>query len=1369
MPIKAWLILLATGCAAAVVSAQVAVPPELRGWEDWVLRGHETHRCPWLVPGKPVDDERICAWPSALDLQVDEHGARFSQHWQTAAESSLPLPGGAENWPEDVTLDGSPATVVMHGGTPVLRAASGAHSVTGVFRWAHRPELLVLPPAIALVTLSVDGSRVLLPQRTSAGVVLGAAKTAARQGERLDLRVFRRLDDDLPSLLTTELHLAVAGEAREITLPKVLPEGFVPMAVEASLAARLDPDDTLHVQVRPGDFQITIEARGPSPLTAVTVGSRPAPWPAQEIWSFQAQDRLRVAELEGLTSTDPAQANVPQRWRDLPAYRVSPTSVALVVERARGMSSQDANELQLQRTAWLDFSGAGYTIVDLLSGQMRQGWRLDMGAPYLLQSAHTGSGEPLLITEGMSAGLTGVELREPEVRLTAVSLLPRGANGPLAATGWRTRLTRVSGQLVLAPGYRLLAAIGPDSAPQAWLERWRLLDIFAALLIATVAWRMLGVRCGAIALAAIVLTYQESGSPTWLWLNALVGLALLRAAPQGRLRRWAAGYRVLALAALLLVLVPFAITQARLALYPQLEALMSSSGMVGEPAPIETRLVEGVAGKLEAPQAQAAAAAPLARFEGHVVHGLASSAITNAASVSVAAARNTLTPSREPRYEPGAIVQAGPGVPDWRYHLYDYSWSGPVESNATARFLISPPWMTRAWRVLGLLLSVWFLLELTRKELPLPPWRRSGPVSGLVAFVLGVTAVLGTVPAAHAASTPDPGLLSELEARLLAPPKCVPDCADIQGANVTIESGRLRIVLIVSALDAVGVALPGAEPNWSPDLVQIDGAAAGAVYRSPRGTRYVSVARGRHVVRVEGPLGAVDAMSVAFPMLPHVIDVSAPGWDSGGVAERHLVSGALQLARRRAATDTTPAAARQEELPPFVSVERLFHLAHEWTVDTTVTRIAPKSAAFTVSVPLLAQEAITTPGLKASDHRVTVGLAAGQWSQAYASNLPAAQALELTAPVDSSQSEHWRFDVGSTWHVEFSGVPPVVPAERAAVWIFEYYPRPGERLKLSVTRPAATSGSTLAFDHVRLQTVVGKRSSDSTLGLEYRSTQGGRHSLHIPADAVVTKVLSDGEPLALRPEHGELSLSALPGAHSWSVNWQTSAGEHLVTRSPAVGLAAPASNLQLSLRLPEDRWLLYAFGPGVGPTVLYWGELLLFLIAAWLIGRTTLTPLAARDWLLLGLGLSTFSWLVLGLFVVFVAVFEWRARHAAPADSQRFRLLQVGSGILAIIAIVAVISAVPQGLLAHPDMRIAPEAGPGELTWFVDRAAAQLPAPAVLSVSLWWYKIAMLAWALWLSFALTRWVRWAWRVFTRDGLWQIEPADTPQPQAPASR
>jgi len=172
-----------------------------------------------------------------------------------------------------------------------------------------------------------------------------------------------------------------------------------------------------------------------------------------------------------------------------------------------------------------------------------------------------------------------------------------------------------------------------------------------------------------------------------------------------------------------------------------------------------------------------------------------------------------------------------------------------------------------------------------------------------------------------------------------------------------------------------------------------------------------------------------------------------------------------------------------------------------------------------------------------------------------------------------------------------------------------------------------------------------------------------------------------------------------------------------------------------------------------------------FIVAAWWVGRTSLTPLPARDWLLLGLGLSTFSWFVLGLFALFIALFQWRSRHPAVSERRRFNLLQLVSGLLAVAAILAVVAAVPRGLLAQPDMRIEPAGEAHELNWFVDLATAQFPAPSVLSISLWWYKLAMLAWALWLSFALTRWTRWAWQVLIRDGLWRRALVRTPPPPA----
>jgi hypothetical protein len=1364
-------LVLTISCAHTAAFADVAVPPELRGWEEWALQGHETHRCPWLVPGRPTDDARICAWPSVLDLQADEHGGRFSQRWEAAAETWVALPGSPENWPEDVTLDGAAAAVIAHAGEPAVRVAAGLHTLTGVFRWTRRPELLALPSGVALVSLSINGGRVVNPQRSDVGIILGA-HAVARQDDRADVRVFRQLDDALPALLTTVVHLAVAGEAREIRLPAALPQGFVPISIESGLAARLDPDNTLRVQVRPGEFDITLKARGPSPVTEVSLGERSPPWPREEVWSFNPEDRLRVASVEGVVTVDPVQANVPGDWRALPAYRVTPDSTLRVIERSRGLSTADGNDLQLQRTAWLDFTGKGYTIVDNVGGAMRQQWRLDLTDPFTLRSARTTSGESLLITAGMAPGLTGVELRGATVDLTAVSRLER-AGGLLPATGWRTRFTSVSGRLVMAPGYRLLAALGPDSAPQAWLERWRLLDIFVVLLTATVAWRMLGVRGAVIALVAGLLTYQEIGAPARLWLAVLVALALQRAAPEGRLRASATAARALVLVLLLLVLVPFAVWQVRLAVYPQLEAISTGSltGGIAGLAAAAPRIRVNVAVEEAKREHDFAAVAGFVTQNGAVSSPpslSASAALLSAGSPNEEVVLTGARRAETTRYEPGALVQAGPGVPSWSYNVYSYSWSGAVEEKATAHFLISPPWMTRLWRLLGVGLSALFFFELIRGGLPaLPQGWRVRPRGQIVAALLGVALTFGPLPTVRAQSTPAPTLIDELRTQLLAPPRCSPDCADVQAADVSITAGRLRVVLTVGALDAVGLALPGAEPNWTPDLVQVDGAGAGWVRRSPNGIRYVSVPRGRHLVQIEGPLDAIDALTLAFPARPHVIDVHVTDWDTGGVADRHLMSGALELVRKRATGTTNAAsAARQEEFPPFVIVDRLFHLTHDWTVDTNIRRVAPKSAPFTVTLPLLAGEAITTSGLQVSDGNVAVGLGAGEDSQAFASILPRADQLELLAPRESAYSERWRFEVAPTWHAEFNGTPAVVPEEQTGIWIFEFYPRPGERLSVKVTRPAASPGSTLAFDSAALRTVVGKRSSDTTLELHYRSTQGGRQTLHIPADAVVTRVLSDGQPLALRPEHGELSLSALPGAHTWSVAWQSPAGVHLISRSPPVVQTAPASNLQLSLQLPPDRWVLYAFGPGVGPTILYWGELLVFIAAAWWMGRSSLTPLPARDWLLLGLGLSTFSWLVLALFAVFVALFQWRSRHPAVSERRRFNLLQLISALLAVAAILAVVAAVPQGLLAQPDMRIEPAVNAGELSWFADQASEHFPAPSVISISLWWYKLAMLAWALWLSFALTRWTRWAWQVFVRDGLWRRAPVRTPAPPAP---
>jgi hypothetical protein len=216
-------------------------------------------------------------------------------------------------------------------------------------------------------------------------------------------------------------------------------------------------------------------------------------------------------------------------------------------------------------------------------------------------------------------------------------------------------------------------------------------------------------------------------------------------------------------------------------------------------------------------------------------------------------------------------------------------------------------------------------------------------------------------------------------------------------------------------------------------------------------------------------------------------------------------------------------------------------------------------------------------------------------------------------------------------------------------------------------------------------------------------------------------------------------------------------GVGLVSRSPAVDLGVAGTNVRTNLTVPHDRWILFAWGRGVGPAILYWGELALFVVVALALGRVRRTPLRTRDWLLLGLGLSTFSWWVLIVFGAWLFVLD--RRHEISIQKRwQFNTAQVLLAAFSLAALGVLISAIPYGLLGEPDMGVLYDGYPEHLPWFMDRTTPQLPQPFVVSVSIWFYKLAMLLWALWLSFALLRWLPWAWRQYSSAGVWRAKAA-----------
>jgi hypothetical protein len=1334
--------------------AQSQIPKEIEGWQAWVLEGQEFRRCPFFANtnGSTVRN-RICAWPGRLNLDLNQSGGRFTQTWVSYTEGWVPLPGDQEYWPSSVTVNGAPAAVVSREGIPQIRVSEGTFTLAGSFAWSKRPESLPVPAQTGLVSLNLDGHKVEQAERPDNAVWLGRRREA-EVPQHLEMQVYRLLSDGIPATLNTHLNLQVAGDAREEMLPAVLPQGFEAMSLDSELPARIGADGRLHIQVRAGSWMVQVLARSTTNLEEIKMPAAQGAWPKQEVWSYAADDRLRVASLEGAEGIDPTQANVPQEWRQYPSYRVASGNLQ-IHERSRGLSPQEVNHLSLQRALYLDFAHRGFTVIDQIAGQMRNDWRLDMRAPYRLMKASSGA-DNLLVTEANGAELTGVELRAPELNLATVARITT-PGGTMPATGWSERFDRVAGVLNLPPGHRLFAAFGADSAPESWVERWGLLDLFLLSFTTVIALRLFGWIYAAVTCAAVTLVHQENQLLVWLILFVLLATVSMRAAPTSWPRFVATWARNILMGVLLVTVVPFAVEQVRFALYPQL----ADPGGYALNAPVHVaQLAAAMAPRATSLQAPANFAAAPAQLQEVVVTG--------------AKKRADLSSSfRSPqeRFAPGTLVQAGPGVPHWHYAAYAFNWSGPVDTAQTVHFVILRPWLVGIWRVLGVALLIALFAHLIRDNRDLlAGWQRlisaRGPAALSVVLVLAGALLCNP---SRAYSTPDSELLNELKARLSRPAKCVPNCAEIMAARIVLTPTRLEAAIDVAALSSVAVALPSAGQRFDPDAIAVDGMPVPGVYRDGDQQIWIALKPGAHTVKLSGRLPAVDSLPLLFPQVPRAIIVSGEGWEVSGVNAGRLLGNTIELLRRRVAghdSDTHQGAA---QFPPYVRVRREFALDLDWSLQTTAERLAPEKGGFTLEVPLLQGESVLTNGIETNNGtKVLVSFDSSASEFTWRSALPHSDALTLTAPKDKPWSEVWIFSISPTWQVVFSGVPAVMPENlQSGDWSFEYFPRAGETLTAKISRPPAAQGGTLAIDSVELESIVGKRSTNETLQFSYRSTRGDRHVVKLPASARVTAVAVDGATVPVQMEKGELPLALLPGPHQVRINWQSSDGATAFTRISPVDLNVASSNVSTVMRMPGDRWVLYAGGDGIGPAILYWGELVVFVLLAINLGRGRRAPLRSHEWLILGLGLSTFSWSALLLFAAWIYAMRWREDMAVEQLSiRKFNLLQVALIILSLAAVVSLIAAIPFGLLANPDMRIT---GAGQqandLSWFVDQALGLLPTPWVFSLSLWWYKAAMLLWALWLAFALVRWLPIAWKALGAGGFWRNAPRAAKQPPA----
>ncbi len=694
-----------------------------------------------------------------------------------------------------------------------------------------------------------------------------------------------------------------------------------------------------------------------------------------------------------------------------------------------------------------------------------------------------------------------------------------------------------------------------------------------------------------------------------------------------------------------------------------------------------------------------------------------------------------------------AIVSTGPGLPTWQWRTIWLRWRGPVERGQEIRLVLLSPRTNLFLAFLRVALVAALLLKGLRGVAGAVE-----PRGGAAAAVVALSAVCMFASAVDAADFPSAELLKTLEQRLLERSDCSPTCAASPRLRFEATTSALLLRVEIDAAAETAVPLPGGAKGWTPTKVILDGEPADALWQDANGVVWLPISAGTHQVILDGPIPLADTVEIPLPLKPHRVDAEVSGWTLSGIRDDGVPEDSLRLVRERKSESTEPTL-EPGSLPPFARLERELRLALSWEVENVVTRLTPLGTAFHLEVPLLEGESVTG-SVRVENGKALVVLGPSASQARWRSILKEAPTIDLTASENEPWTEVWRLDASPLWHVQPSGIPPILlpPSPHR---IREWRPWPGERVSLALTRPEAFPGQTLTIDRSSLEMSPGRRSTDVSLSLELRSSRGGQHVVTLPDYAELQSVAINGAPQPIRQDKRAVTLPIVPGAQTIGLAWRSPHGIGGRIHSPELDLGASSVNADTTIHVPADRWTLAAGGGRLGPAVLFWSLLVVVLLASLALGRIESTPLGTIQWFLLGIGLTQAPIWVAAIVAGWLLALGWRLRRGAALSDNRFNLVQVGLALWTAAALAGLFVSIERGLLGLPEMQIRGNGSTAQaLRWYHDRAGPHLPTTWVISVPLAVYRLAMLAWALWIAWALLAWLRWGFGAFSAGGLWR---------------
>lgn len=1303
------------------------IPPSLLEWKDWVLDDVKDIDCPIDYRSGVTQ----CSWYNKIVFNVDESRLDFNMSLTLYQNASVvTLPHTHLGWIDNIEINGKSVEVLQRGDRAIVILDKGKYNIKGSIPKASGIKYIEIPTSVALVELYKNGTKIpsVKIDNQSRLWLEQSGESSIKKGS-LSVSIYRKVIDSHPMKMQTYLDFRVSGKIRSVVLDGVVLEGFLPTEIDTRLNATITDDNKLKVELKAGEWSATISSYAPNNLTALKKPKSKFIYANDEIWTLQSNPTYRTIKIEGVTSIDSSQTTLPSMWKSLPAYLIDEKSIFTIKELYKSATQQQKNRFTLNREMWLDFDGDGYTISDNINAKISQIRRLESSNILDLASVSI-NGKPTLITSIDKSTQKGVELREHTLNIEASSRYMGNITMP-PANGWSEKFDYIKTKINLPPSWRLFASFGSDNDTSSWIDEWTLMHIFLVLLLIIAIYKLYGIKWTLLSAIFIIALWHERDAPTEIWLALVAVISVLRLLDSGRLRKFLMViFGGLAVVAIYQVLI-FGIYEVRTALYPQLESSSYSSyDRYSEPRKVVQKYEdeEGVMGLTSI-----APPAPKSSLR----DGLRE---TKYRYMSKPKIDNSYTQMiMQNKIDPNAVVQTGIAKPQWHWHSYSFSWQSGVGIDEPLELWLVPPTLTKIWKVINIM-GILFLLYMFLSEFirPLALKIKAPKVLSNIAILLSILAIN---PTHTYAQMPSDSMLQELKSKLTTPPICLPNCSSIQSISVTIDSDILKIDMSISAGADISIPTLGNRNSWLPQKILVDG--VDTSLNLNRGELWIMLKKGEHKVELSGSLQNQQIVTLFSTMPLRNLSINSDKlWRVKSDDKSYIEITNLSKIKEKIKEES--------KISPLIHIERRFYFGQRWYIDTKVTLQNSIEIPYTLEYKLLPNESVLNKEIEIKDGKATLHLGGNSRYYQWRSSIPITPNLELIPAKSKEIVEIWNMDVSSIWSIDYSGIESSQHKKVGSILMPSFAPWHKDSLKLSLEKAKAVKGESLTIESSKMSITQSSHYRDIELNLNIKSSKATQYSIELKGVEELKPVIIDNTTHYLKITKDRVTIPLKAKTQDIKLSWREEIASDINYQFPQVNLQKDSTNNSIKLELPYNRWILWTDGPLLGPAVLIWGVLVGLFIFALILGRIPKSPLKTRDWLLLGVGISSSSFMIILPIVAWVFLFLYRDYLGERLRGWNLHLMKIVLVIATLVAIITIVSAISMGLLGNPEMIISGNNSYAHiLNWYSDKTSGVLPQPQVITVSVWYYRALMLIWSIWIAFALIRWLKWSWSIFNQ--------------------